>query len=65
MAPAVPPESGGHDGGDRRGGSCPNGPRGPGPPKRLVALLDGGSVGDFEDAMPQLIARGSTARPPD
>ena len=32
--------------------------------ERLLALLDGESVGDFEDAMPRLIARGSTARPP-
>jgi DNA-binding LacI/PurR family transcriptional regulator len=32
--------------------------------ERLLALLDGDSVGDFEDAMPQLITRGSTARPP-
>jgi DNA-binding LacI/PurR family transcriptional regulator len=32
--------------------------------ERLLALLDGDSVGDFEDAMPRLITRGSTARPP-
>jgi DNA-binding LacI/PurR family transcriptional regulator len=32
--------------------------------ERLLALLDGESVGDFEDAMPRLITRGSTARPP-
>jgi DNA-binding LacI/PurR family transcriptional regulator len=32
--------------------------------ERLLALLDGDNVGDFEDAMPQLITRGSTARPP-
>jgi DNA-binding LacI/PurR family transcriptional regulator len=32
--------------------------------ERLLALLDGETVGDFEDAMPQLITRGSTARPP-
>jgi hypothetical protein len=31
---------------------------------RLLALLDGDSVGDFEDATPRLIIRGSTARPP-
>ena len=32
--------------------------------ERLLALLDGESVGDFEDATPRLITRGSTARPP-
>ena len=32
--------------------------------ERLLALLDGDSVGDFEDATPRLIIRGSTARPP-
>jgi DNA-binding LacI/PurR family transcriptional regulator len=32
--------------------------------ERLLALLDGAGVGDFEDAMPRLITRGSTARPP-
>ena len=32
--------------------------------ERLLALLDGETVGDFEDAMPRLITRGSTARPP-
>jgi DNA-binding LacI/PurR family transcriptional regulator len=32
--------------------------------ERLLALLDGAGVGDFEDAMPRLISRGSTARPP-
>jgi DNA-binding LacI/PurR family transcriptional regulator len=32
--------------------------------ERLLALLDGDPVGDFEDALPQLITRGSTARPP-
>ena len=31
---------------------------------RLLALLDGDSVGDFEDATPRLITRGSTGRPP-
>jgi DNA-binding LacI/PurR family transcriptional regulator len=32
--------------------------------ERLLALLDGETVGDFEDATPRLITRGSTARPP-
>jgi DNA-binding LacI/PurR family transcriptional regulator len=30
--------------------------------ERLVELLDGGAVSDFEDAMPRLATRGSTAR---
>jgi DNA-binding LacI/PurR family transcriptional regulator len=32
--------------------------------ERLLALLDGESVGGFEDATPRLITRDSTARPP-
>lgn len=32
--------------------------------ERLLALLDGEAVGDFEDAPPRLVTRGSTARPP-
>jgi hypothetical protein len=32
--------------------------------ERLLALLGGDSVADFEDALPRLIIRGSTARPP-
>jgi hypothetical protein len=31
--------------------------------ERLLAQLDGDDVGDFEDAMPRLITRGSTGWP--